>query len=225
MEKDVISKLKIESPEQLIDAVENINTFYRQTIFEIWQKWKIKDVDAQVMKCYEKQSIRPLYLGIYDNFEWIDRLVCKHTQHIPYSNMPHYPINYRKPIHKNKRLAVWKKRNVSLDVGECFVCGTKNLNYHDFECGHIVSVYWGGDTTLENLEPICKDCNLAMGVHNLSDYKRSYHDDKMRMNVPINTKTTTTSPSPSLSTSSPKNVQTTTTQPHFRYPIRSRIGV
>ena len=56
----------------------------------------------------------------------------------------------------------------------CFVCGCQ-LNIENFECGHVVSVFWGGDTTLENLEPICGSCNKDMGIENLYQYKKREH--------------------------------------------------
>ena len=47
----------------------------------------------------------------------------------------------------------------------------RNIEYDDFECGHIKSVYFKGETMLSNLEPICYNCNNNMGVQNLIDYK------------------------------------------------------
>jgi len=172
VEKDFISILNITTPEQIIRIIENLNTFYRRTSFDTWKTWKIKDTEGLVLKCYEKKPIKPFYLSIFNNYEWIDRIIFSHQQQLSYDQIPHFLINYRKNIHKSKRLAVWKKRHTTLDNGTCFVCHTKDLNFYDFECGHIVAVYWGGDTSLDNLEPICKECNLEMGVQNLLEFKQ-----------------------------------------------------
>ena len=32
-------------------------------------------------------------------------------------------------------------------------------------------VFYGGGIELSNLEPICRECNKAMGTENLLDYK------------------------------------------------------
>lgn len=37
------------------------------------------------------------------------------------------------------------------------------INVFDFQCGHNIPESKGGDTTLENLLPICGRCNISMG--------------------------------------------------------------
>ena len=184
MKKDLLSKLHINDPQTLIDAVEEINTFYRHTTFDTWNTWKVKETD--VLQCYHKRSTKKLYLGVYRNFEWIDRLIMSKQHNKPYSNMHHVPLKFRLPINKKKRRAVWDKRNLTLNEGRCFVCNeSEEFDYDNFECGHIVAVYWGGDTSLDNLEPICKECNTKMGVQNLHEYKKiHYGPDSFRSQIP-----------------------------------------
>ena len=54
--------------------------------------------------------------------------------------------------------------------GRCYVC-QQILEYDNFECGHVNSVNNGGETVLNNLEPICRKCNNDMGIVNLEDYR------------------------------------------------------
>lgn len=174
MEKDILGKLSITHPQTLIEYVEELNTYYRRTPFETWNSWKVKDVD--VLLCYHKRPVRQLYLGVFRNFEWIDRILVSKTEGRPYSEMHHVPLNFRLPINKKKRRAVWDKRNPNLGEGQCFVCNrADDFDYDTFECGHIVACYWGGDTSVQNLEPICKKCNLDMGVQNLLEYKNIHY--------------------------------------------------
>ena len=46
------------------------------------------------------------------------------------------------------------------------------------QCGHIKSVFYGGRTNIDNLEPICTKCNLDMGIKNLMDYKKELDQEK-----------------------------------------------
>ena len=47
------------------------------------------------------------------------------------------------------------------------------IEYDSFECGHIQSVFYGGKTNYNNLEPICSICNGSMGIMNLNEFKTS----------------------------------------------------
>jgi hypothetical protein len=42
-----------------------------------------------------------------------------------------------------------------------------------FECGHVIPVSKGGENTLENLRPVCNQCNKSMGTTNLFEYVNS----------------------------------------------------
>lgn len=57
---------------------------------------------------------------------------------------------------------------------KCFCCWKKHITpftYNNtFQAGHIISEYNGGKITLENLIPICRDCNMNMGTENWDDY-------------------------------------------------------
>ena len=57
--------------------------------------------------------------------------------------------------------------------GKCYVCDTI-INSKRFEAGHIISVKYGGPTTLNNLKCICSTCNKSMGAKNLEDFKKTY---------------------------------------------------
>ena len=80
----------------------------------------------------------------------------------------------RKSIPKTLRNKVWDTTiGKEKGVGDCFVCNT-NIDSKNFECGHIISVKEGGETTLENLKPICGTCNKSMGIQNLIEFKEKY---------------------------------------------------
>jgi hypothetical protein len=42
----------------------------------------------------------------------------------------------------------------------------------DFHCGHVTAEANGGVTSIENLRPICKACNLSMRTENMEEFKK-----------------------------------------------------
>ena len=168
----LIQTLEIRDEHTIINLIEEINNFYRTIQYETdkWKSWKIPDIVNLLEKTKQKSQISPLYLGIYPQFEWLDRIIKHKKENIMYSDMPHYWKTYKtRKISNTKRNKVWRKRNTKID-GECFVC-QQSLNIENFQCGHIIAAFWGGDTKLDNLEPICGSCNRDMGVENLIIYK------------------------------------------------------
>ena len=90
--------------------------------------------------------------------------------------MVHVDSHYRERIKKKLKRAVWSKHFDNSLIGNCYVC-VDSLNYDEFECGHIQSVFYGGKTNLLNLEPICKTCNRDVGIQNLEEYKKQLESE------------------------------------------------
>lgn len=175
----ILDELNIESSDEFIKQLEKLNNFYKYSDAHKWREWHITD-ESLVFKCRQKNIIRPLFLGIFSNYEWLTRMIEVNkvgARYDSYSCIPHIPLNAAsRKIGKAKRRKVWEKRNSKESLsGQCFVCG-KHIDYDDFECGHITAAFWGGDISLSNLEPICIPCNRDMGIENLNDYKRKFYD-------------------------------------------------
>ena len=70
----------------------------------------------------------------------------------------------RNPKHLSK--IVWEHYNGQVWSAKCYVPWCNNVidcmssNWH---LGHNIPESKGGETCLENLRPICSDCNLGMG--------------------------------------------------------------
>lgn len=159
--------------EELLKEIERLNTFYHLHGATHIKRKYITQKETWLLKCKQKQPERPLYLGMYRQFEWVDRILLRVTQpdvYPSYEAMPHVPLNYRATIGKALRRNVWKKRHPTQFVGACYVCA-KPIEFDEFECGHKVAVFVGGPTTCDNLEPVCKLCNADMGVEHLDVFK------------------------------------------------------
>jgi 5-methylcytosine-specific restriction endonuclease McrA len=72
-----------------------------------------------------------------------------------------------RPVTPSMRKDVWSK---CVD-NKCEVCETE-ISEDAFEAGHIRARSLGGQTELDNLIPICFDCNRGMGTGNPYDYKK-----------------------------------------------------
>ncbi|ATZ80106.1 D5 family helicase-primase-endonuclease [Bodo saltans virus] len=78
-------------------------------------------------------------------------------------------------IPKTLRIAVWNKY-IGEYIGKtkCLCCYCSYITQLKFECGHIIPESKGGLTNINNLLPICNDCNKSMGTKNLHEFKEKY---------------------------------------------------
>lgn len=174
----ILDELEIKTSDEFIVLMEKLNLFYKYVDANKWKEWFIND-ESLILKCKTKNILKPLFLGIFSNFEWLMRMTevnKNNTIYDSYSSIPHIPLNVSsRKIGKSKRRKVWEKRNINGNmIGNCFVC-EKSIDYDEFECGHITAAFWGGNQYLDNLEPICGSCNRDMGIENLTEYKRKLY--------------------------------------------------
>ncbi len=101
------------------------------------------------------------------------------------------PKKYKKKtIPKALRLKVWSNNFKESMVGTCYIC-VKQLNYEDYQCGHIQAEVLGGKTEESNLKPVCSTCNQSMGTTNMDEFKKKFNgapnaDNTNKMNTFVN---------------------------------------
>ena len=59
-------------------------------------------------------------------------------------------------------------------VAKCYCCKKNDISMDNFDCGHVKSRKNGGDISLENLRPICGQCNNSMGSVNMMTFIETY---------------------------------------------------
>ena len=81
----------------------------------------------------------------------------------------------KKTIPKSLKKLVWDTW-IGPSEGQalCKCCENQEIRQIDFHCGHILAERLGGTNTVENLWPICSQCNLSMGTMNLYEFKEKY---------------------------------------------------
>jgi len=172
---DLIEKTGVclDSVDNIIDSIRELNNFYSsQTIDTLISYGHKENILKEI-----KESNEDFYLGLYKKHEWIEKIIELYVKGTPYDKQEHYATEKQTKIERKKipatlRSHVWKKRYTQI-MGDCFCC-EKEISVHEFECGHIVSVRDGGKNTLDNLEPICKQCNGNMGTINMLSYKKLF---------------------------------------------------
>ena len=155
----------------IIEEFESLNRFYLS-------HWKthlqgIKNAFSLIRTARKKNSTHPLVITICGGYGWLHQITHKIKKDLKFEDMEHRSIHFRPQIVKETRRLVWLKRNKFVH-GQCYVCDAE-ITLDHFTCGHIISLFDGGETTVQNLEPICSSCNRDMWVQNLHVYKTTYH--------------------------------------------------
>lgn len=90
------------------------------------------------------------------------------------------------PILREK---TWNKRYRRMDRGKCCVSWcTHEITPRRFHAGHNIPYSCGGPTTLRNLEPICRQCNLQMNDrYTIDEWCKLSREDrnKFRPNIDV----------------------------------------
>ena len=146
----------------LIDKMMVANLMVKQKIYsyQISNIRKLYMTDREYEKCYENS----FYLA-YDNIDAIN-FMLEQSDDVNIEVI----FKTKHKISTKMKKDVWTKRNRLSMIGKCYVC-TDKISFDNFHCGHIIAESNGGKLSLDNLEPICANCNLTMGTENLLEYK------------------------------------------------------
>lgn len=71
-----------------------------------------------------------------------------------------------------RRLTWYKYIGQEIGKAKCLCCNVTDITQLSFHCGHIIPESQGGENTVENLRPICQNCNSSMGSKNFYDFKK-----------------------------------------------------
>ncbi len=81
----------------------------------------------------------------------------------------------RKKIPKAIRTLVWNKYiGADITAAKCLCCREEKISHTNWHCGHVLSEAKGGDSTINNLRPICAPCNSSMGTKSMNEFMEEY---------------------------------------------------
>lgn len=88
-------------------------------------------------------------------------------------------VEIKQPVEKKKKKTipaaikklVWNNW-IGEEIGKakCLCCKSTDITQLSFNCGHVISEIYGGETIVSNLRPICQNCNSSMGTKNMNDF-------------------------------------------------------
>ena len=176
--KNFIEICKIETGLQIYNLILSLNQFYSNVDKKLFGKneWQVVTSQTHIDKINNHPN--KLYIGLYTNYEWIDRLLEHISFNIPFTSLKHISTTFRPKITAHLKRKCWEFSNHTKIDGTCFCC-TADIAFDKFVIGHIIPVSLGGETTLQNVRAICELCNKDMGTENMIIYKD-------RLNVQLN---------------------------------------
>ena len=79
----------------------------------------------------------------------------------------------KKSIPATVKRLVWNTY-IGENIGKtkCLCCNVTDITQMSFHCGHVLAEANGGLTIVNNLRPICQNCNSSMRTTNMDDFKK-----------------------------------------------------
>jgi len=81
-------------------------------------------------------------------------------------------------VSKNIRNLLWKKYHPTYNSGQCYCGCGRIIGFDTYVIGHVKSKAYGGSDTLDNLRPICAQCNIDMHTTNMFIYIKKNFPNK-----------------------------------------------
>lgn len=99
---------------------------------------------------------------------------------IKHPHLHHKKKYKKKQIPKALREQVWIAKMGRKFYGQCLISWcTNEMTCFSFDCGHNIPESKGGPTNVENLIPICRNCNLGMGNRlTIEEWQKKYETPK-----------------------------------------------
>lgn len=169
----IVEKVEISSVDELMKLVLDYNDAVSK--WNLSKNSRFKATENMIKKAKEFD----FYLGLFPHsstttfgYVWAKEIVQQQTG-----------TTIKENAKKRKKYVPKKVKNDSWNtyVGEtvkrtkCLCCRTTQIDATVFTAGHIISEANGGPPTVENIVPICDQCNLSMGKTNMDEFiKRCY---------------------------------------------------
>lgn len=172
----ISKKLNIISPIQLFNIIEKENSNLSRWKIENYPKMNNLGNPQKILNtCREYNFYLGLFLFNAEEYiyDWVKNIIKNESgEEIKPKRKP----RKKKTIPKVLKNHVWNKYiGETIGKTECLCCKTNNIYQNNFEAGHVIPESKNGKTELDNLRPICKQCNLSMGNKNMDDFIKEYY--------------------------------------------------
>ena len=171
------------SKQLLITIIENHNTKLQNwNISNFDSKRKLSENQKQTLLGKCKNECGGLRLGMYPHtsqeyvYDWVIDIIHDLTGEKIKGKKN--TKKRKKKIPKVVRAKVWENTMGKKGTGKCYVCNEFQITPFNFNCGHIIPESKGGTLDIDNLRPICSECNSRMGTQNMKSYKKNHYPQK-----------------------------------------------
>lgn len=129
---------------------------------------------CEIIKKNENNELKELVKSMHESLIEL-QTIYNQQKFIKFNNISGMVVDVRprKTISKVVRRQLWDIYFSNSFTGKCYVC-TKNVDYDNFEAGHIISLAHGGSDYIDNLRVVCKSCNISIGTDNMDDFIKVY---------------------------------------------------
>ena len=171
----LMDKLKIDDHNKIIKLIDEHNKrVSKWDLNRIGNMKNLKDPEKTLELCEDLEC----YLGLFPHttdeyhYRWINDIIRIETGVETKSKVK----KIKKTIPKQLKKEIWN-RFIGEDKGNynCLVCNNIKISQMGFVVGHIVAESLGGSNTIDNLRPICKECNASMATMNMEEYVKEYY--------------------------------------------------
>lgn len=202
----LVEKLNVKTDTELIMIIDDQNKIYQG---QSPQDFPIKGSAAnyKILETVKKKG--GLYLGMYpynasgeeNIYEWVNHILIRvlgitiepphlsedvvknikvNSPKLKNNKSPRNKKRKKKSIPKSKKNIVWNKYiGKEHGVALCFCCRNKEIEKDDFQAGHILAEANGGTIDIDNLVPICSQCNQGMGTMHMREYIEKFHSENL----------------------------------------------
>lgn len=128
----------------------------------------VKGLFKQCFQCNKKKSLVINFSDIKNNSEcdFINDNVSESIDEKPYK---------KQSIPKAVKVCLWKNYFNNSLTGICQCCLREPISINNYDASHIMAERKGGETTLDNLKPCCRMCNLSMGTMDMNEFIKKYN--------------------------------------------------
>ena len=172
-------KLKLTSTIELQNIIEEYNSKLSNWPISNFPNYKsFKDPSKIHNKCISTKIFLGLFVHKSDDYgyDWVKQIIKSRTG----EDIKSVKKKSRSKVPHKIRKESWHKY-IGKNIGatDCICCNTTEITAFNFEAGHIIPSSKGGLTTLENILPICSECNRSMGNTNMGDYIKQYYPNSV----------------------------------------------
>ena len=169
----ICKKININSIDELIELVSEQNKK-----LSLNQKNLYEDINNYTLSMIQKCNKYDFFLGmdIHSSNEygyiWASQMITYKTGEIFKQDIKR---RKKKIPQKLKKDSWYKYIGEDILKENCIVCDINEIRNDNFEAGHIISEYNGGDINIDNIIPICSQCNKSMSYRNIDCYIKEFY--------------------------------------------------